>query len=93
MVFGLIGGILLLLAGTTLSVFAPRIGRWLSSARATYQSEMKKIRGQECTSCVSSWNKTALRFGQIFDIWLIRIIGIAFVVGAIYLFYAVLSRL
>ena len=88
MVFGLIAAVILALAGISLIIFASKIGRWIAQARIAYRAEMKKLRGGECRdgSCVSSWNKTALRVGQTFDIWLIRIIGIIFVAGAIYLF-------
>jgi hypothetical protein len=87
-VFGLIAAVILALAGISLIIFASKIGGWLSSARLAYRKEMRKIRGEECRdgSCVSSWNATALRVGQAFDIWLIRIIGIIFVAGAVYLF-------
>jgi hypothetical protein len=90
-VFGLIAAFVLLLVGVALIVFATRIGGWISSSRMAYQREMKKIRGEECNSCVSSWNTTALRYGRAFDAWLIRIIGIAFIAGAVYLFFVTCS--
>lgn len=87
MVFGLIGAFILLFIGLCLIILASRIGGWLSNARLAYRNEMKKHRGEECKSCVSSWNTTALRYGRSFDAWLIRIIGMVFIAGAIYLFF------
>lgn len=90
MVFGLIGALILVLAGVSLIIFAQRIGGWIASSRLAYRREMKKVRGEDCSSCVASWNTTALRYGRAFDAWLIRIVGIVFIGGAIYLLFLVL---
>jgi len=93
MALKLVGAIILLLGGISLIIFSSRIGNWLSNARVAYRNEMKKIRG-ECRdgSCVSSLNTTALKYGRTFDTWLIRAIGLVFLVGAAYLIFIALTN-
>ncbi len=94
MIIELTVALVILLMGVSLIVFASRIGMWMFRIRREIRSGFSDTHSKKQTDnkwWLSSWYTLALRFGPTFDIWLIRIIGIGFVVGMILLLVIVLS--
>ena len=87
--FILVGIVLIL--GVSLIIFASRVGKWIFNISLGTRRGLSEMGVGKClyNRWMFSWATLELRFGRSFDIWLIRIIGIGFVAGAILLLFTV----